>query len=298
MKLVNKTILVCGGAGFIGSNFIRYVLYNHPKTRVVNLDKLTYCGNLDNLKDVSKNVHYRFIKGDIADLKIEKVFKRFKPDYVVNFAAETHVDKSVHGRTEDFVKTNVFGVFNLLEIIKQYGRVKKFVQVSTDEVYGDLALDSKVKFKESDILKPRSPYSSTKASGDLICLSYFHSFGIPVVITRCGNNFGPYQYPEKLIPFFILRMLEGKKLPLYGDGKNVRDWIYVLDHCRAIYSCMVKGKPGEVYNIGAGNEKSNIEIAKMILRYFKKDESWIEFIKDRPGHDRRYALDASKIKKN
>lgn len=290
-------ILVAGGAGFIGSNFVRYILGKYRKIKVINLDKLTYSGNLDNLKDVAGDRRYKFIKGDVADKKtVEKVFKSYKPDYVINFAAETHVDRSIHVGAEEFIHTNIVGVFNFLEAVKRCG-VKSFLQVSTDEVFGSLALGSKSSFRETTAFCPNVPYSATKAGGDLLCNAYFKTWGVPVVVTHCSNNYGPYQYPEKLIPFFILRMLEGKKLPLYGDGRNVRDWIHVLDHCRALELCLFKGKPGEVYNIGADNEMSNREIARLILDYFGRDESWIEFVADRPGHDRRYAIDFSKIKR-
>ena len=230
------------------------------------------------------------------DKVIEKVFKKHKPTYVINFAAETHVDRSIHVGAKEFINTNIVGVFNLLEAVKKYP-VRKYVQVSTDEVFGSLPLDSKKSFKETTPFSPNVPYSATKAGGDLLCNAYFNTWKVPVIVTHCSNNYGPYQYPEKLIPFFILRMLEGKTLPIYGDGKNVRDWIHVLDHCRALELCLFKGKPGEVYNIGAENEINNLTIADKILKYFKKDKSHIEFVSDRPGHDRRYAVDASKIKK-
>lgn len=291
-------MLVCGGAGFIGSNFIRFVLSNYHSVKVVNLDKLTYSGNKDNLRDVEKNKRYIFIKGDINSREIIKqVFKKYRPDYVINLAAETHVDRSIHVGALEFIKTNIEGVFNILEEVKRYQNVQKFVQVSTDEVYGSLDLHSKSKFREDTSFAPNAPYAATKAGGDLLCRSYHSTWKLPVVVTHCSNNYGPFQYPEKLIPFFVLRMIEGKKLPLYGDGKNVRDWIYVLDHCSALVTCLLKGIPGEVYNIGADNEKSNLEIAKIILSYFRRDESWLEFVAERPGHDRRYAIDATKIKK-
>lgn len=292
-----ETLFVTGGAGFIGSNFIRYILTKHKKLDVVNLDKLTYSGNLDNLKDFSKNPRYKFIKGDVANNQtVEKIFKKYKPTFVINFAAETHVDRSIHVGAKEFIQTNILGVFNILEAIKKYG-AKKYVQVSTDEVFGSLPLESKKAFKETTAFSPNVPYSATKAGGDLLCNAYYSTWRVPVVVTHCSNNYGPYQYPEKLIPFFILRMLENKTLPLYGDGKNVRDWIYVLDHCNALELCLFKGRPGEVYNIGADNEMSNLQIADKILKYFKKDRSSFEFVSDRPGHDRRYAIDTTKIKK-
>ena len=291
-------IFVAGGAGFIGSNFIRYILGKYKNVRVLNYDKLTYSGNLDNLKDVQKNKRYKFIKGDIKDKKkLDLSFKTFKPDYVINFAAETHVDRSIHVGAKEFIDTNITGVFNILEAVKANSKIKKYVQISTDEVYGSLPLKFKNKFKENTAFAPNVPYAATKAGGDMLCRAYHNTFKTPVIITHCSNNYGPYQYPEKSVPFFILRMLENKKLPLYGDGKNVRDWIYVLDHCSAIELCLFKGKVGEVYNIGADNEMNNLQIADLILKYFNRDKSWIEFVSDRPGHDRRYAIDNSKIKK-
>ena len=292
----NKTILVCGGAGFIGSNFIHYILGNYPKVKLVNLDRLTYSGNLDNLKDISKDRRYGFIKGDIADEKIiTKVFKKHKPDYVINLAAETHVDRSIHVGALEFIKTNIQGVFNILEAVKQNKKIIKYLQVSTDEVFGTLSLDSKEKFNEKTAFDPNVPYAATKAGGDLLCNAYHTTWKVPVVVTHCSNNYGPYQYPEKLIPFFTVRMLEGKKLPLYGDGKNVRDWIYVIDHCRALELVLLNGVSGEVYNIGADNELSNLEIAMMIAKQFGKGKESFEFVPDRPGHDRRYAIDSAKI---
>lgn len=295
----NQTrLFVAGGAGFIGSNFIRYILGKRRDFRILNYDKLTYSGNLDNLRDVENDKRYKFIKGDIADTKkIKKVFTGFKPDYAINFAAETHVDRSIHVGAKEFIDTNVMGVFNLLEAMRASGFVKKYVQVSTDEVYGTLPLGKKAAFHEDTAFAPNVPYAATKAGGDMLCRAYFNTFKVPVIVTHCSNNYGPFQYPEKLIPFFILRMLENKKLPIYGDGKNVRDWIYVLDHCRALELCLLKGRAGEVYNIGADNEMGNLQIADLILKRFGKNKSSLEFVRDRPGHDRRYAIDASKIKK-
>ncbi|MDI6717439.1 MAG: dTDP-glucose 4,6-dehydratase [Patescibacteria group bacterium] len=291
-------IFVCGGAGFIGSNFIRYILGKHKNVQILNYDALTYSGNLNNLKDIEKDKRHRFIKGNIADKEtVDLVFQKFKPDYVINFAAETHVDRSIHIGAKEFIDTNITGVFNILEAVKARSGVKKYVQVSTDEVYGSLPLNSKNTFKEDTAFAPNVPYAATKAGGDMFCRAYYNTFKTPVIVTHCSNNYGPYQYPEKLIPFFILRMLENKKLPLYGDGKNVRDWIYVLDHCEALRLCLFKGKPGEVYNIGADNEMSNLEIASLILNHFNRDKSWMEFVTDRPGHDRRYAIDSRKIRK-
>lgn len=289
--------LVAGGAGFIGSNFIRYILGKHQNAEILNYDALTYSGNLDNLKDIESDKCYRFVKGNIADKTgLEKIFNDFQPEYVINFAAETHVDRSIHVGAKEFIDTNISGVFNILEAVKKSPQVKKYVQVSTDEVYGSLDLNSKEKFKENTAFAPNVPYAATKAGGDMLCRAYFETFKVPVVVTHCSNNYGPHQYPEKLIPFFILRILENKKLPLYGDGKNVRDWIYVLDHCKALELCLLNGKAGEVYNIGADNEIPNIEITRRILKFFNQDESYIEYISDRPGHDRRYAIDSSKIR--
>jgi dTDP-glucose 4,6-dehydratase len=298
MNFHAKTILVFGGAGFIGSNFIRSILEKHPDVRIVNFDKLTYSGNLDNLKDVSTDARYTFIRGDVANSKqVNAAFLKHKPEYVINFAAETHVDRSIHVGSLEFVHTNVEGVFNILEAVKRSKHVLKYVQVSTDEVYGSLTLGSKKKFTEATVFAPNVPYAATKAGGDLLCRSYYSTWKVPVVVTHCSNNYGPWQYPEKLIPFFVTRMLEDKKLPIYGDGKNVRDWIHVLDHCRALELCLLRGKPGEVYNIGADSEMNNKEIVRQVLAYFKRDDSWIEFVADRPGHDRRYAIDSSKIRK-
>lgn len=293
----SQTILVTGGCGFIGSHFVRQFLKEYPDFRVVNLDKLTYAGNPDNLKDVSKNSKYNFIKGDISNRKtVEAIFRKFEPEFVVNFAAESHVDRSIHGYADLFVESNIYGVFNLLEAARKYG-VKKFVQISTDEVYGSLPLNSKTKFTEKTQYSPRSPYSASKAAGDLLCHSYFATYGLPAVVTHSSNNYGEYQYPEKLIPYLTLRALQDKYLPLYGDGKNIRDWVYVLDNVEAIEKVLFKGKPGEVYNIGGDNELPNIEIARKILRILKKPDSLIKYAADRPGHDRRYALNSSKVKK-
>lgn len=291
-------ILVAGGAGFIGSNFIRYILRRHKNANILNYDKLTYSGNLDNLKDVKNDGRYKFVRGDIADKKrLEKAINDFRPDYIINFAAETHVDRSIHIGAKEFIDTNIVGVFNFLEAVKANPKIKKYLQVSTDETFGSLGLNSKKKFKEDTAFAPNVPYAATKAGGDLLCRAYHRTFKTPIVVTHCSNNYGPYQYPEKMIPFFILRMLEGKKLPLYGDGKNVRDWIYVLDHCEALRLCLLSGRTGEVYNIGAGSEMNNLEIADLILKRFKRGKDWIEFVKDRPGHDRRYAINDSKIRK-
>ena len=263
----------------------------------MNFDKLTYAGNPENLKDVSGYKNYKFIKGDIANTKdVERVFKNFRPEYIINFAAESHVDRSIHGFGKDFINTNVFGVFNLLENARKFG-IKKFVQVSSDEVYGSLELGSKKKFNEKTQYCPRSIYSASKASGDLLANSYFSTWNLPVVVTHCSNNYGTHQYPEKLIPYFVLRALADKSLPLYGDGQNIRDWIHVDDHVTALDIVLTKGKPGEIYNIGGGQELPNIKIAKTILDMLKKPHSMVKFVADRPGHDRRYAIDDFKIRK-
>lgn len=292
-----SVLLVCGGAGFIGSNFIHHILSYYPQVRIVNLDALTYSGNRDNLREIAKDKRYVFVRGDIADpKKVRAVFKKYKPEYVINFAAETHVDRSIHVGALEFINTNVVGVFNILENVKGDPTIKKYVQVSTDEVYGSLSLASNELFKEDTSFAPNVPYAATKAGGDLLCRAYNKTWGVPVVVTHCSNNYGPRQYPEKLIPFFFLRMIEGKSLPLYGDGKHVRDWIYVLDHCRALELCLLRGRAGSVYNIGADNEISNHEIALLIASHFGKDRSAIQYVGDRPGHDRRYAIDASHIR--
>lgn len=293
-----STFLVLGGAGFIGSHFVRLLSLRHPEIKVINYDALTYSGNPRNLDDLAPDKRYVFVKGDIADPDgMRAVFLEYKPDYVINFAAETHVDKSIHGDSSLFIKTNITGTFCVLEEVRRAPWVKKFVQVSTDEVYGSLELGDMDKFTERSPLSPNSPYAASKAAGDLLCRSYAKTFNIPVVVTRCGNNYGPNQYPEKLIPFFITRMMAGKKLPLYGDGENIRDWIFVGDHCSALELCLEKGSVGEIYNIGANNELTNKEIAGIIIKYFRKDESRIEYVADRPGHDRRYAINNDKIMK-
>ncbi len=285
-----KTILVTGGAGFIGSCFVRHILKKHPDYNVINLDALTYCGNLLNLKDVEDNSHYVFEKGNICDKKLVRELIK-KCDYVVNFAAESHVDNSISG-PEIFIQTNVNGTLNLLQACKEVG-IERYLQVSTDEVYGTLGATGY--FYETSPIQPNSPYSASKASADLLVRAYFETYGLPVLTTRCSNNYGPYQYPEKLIPFFISKLLKGEKVPVYGDGLNVRDWLYVYDHCEAIDTVLHKGKIGEVYNIGGHNEKTNLEITKLILDAMGKDESSIEHVKDRLGHDRRYAISNDKI---
>ncbi|MEW6011619.1 MAG: dTDP-glucose 4,6-dehydratase [Euryarchaeota archaeon] len=284
-------VLITGGAGFIGSNFIHYFLDKHPDYEVINLDALTYCGNLENLIEVEDNPHYTFLKGDINDKKLlEKVMPGV--DYVVHFAAESHVDRSI----EDpgiFIHSNIQGTQTLLEAALK-AKVKCFLQVSTDEVYGSLGKTGY--FTEKTPLAPNSPYSASKAGADLMVRAYHETFGLPVNITRCSNNYGPYQFPEKLIPLMITNALEDKKLPVYGDGLNIRDWLHVQDHSRALDTVLHEAPVGEIYNIGGNNEKTNLEIVKKILDYLGKDESLIEFVKDRLGHDRRYAIDATKIK--
>ncbi|MCX5678001.1 MAG: dTDP-glucose 4,6-dehydratase [Candidatus Omnitrophica bacterium] len=285
-----KRLLVTGGAGFIGSNFIRYMISKYPDYRIVNLDKLTYCGNLENLKDIEKHKNYKFIKGDITDKAlVEKLAG--ESDIIINFAAESHVDRSIMDPGV-FVTTNVFGTYTLLEAAKKAG-VELFCQISTDEVYGSVESGSS---GEDDPLEPNSPYSATKAAADLLARSYFVTFKLPVIITRSSNNFGPYQYPEKVIPLFITNLTAGKKVPLYADGMNKRDWLYVVDNCEAIDLVLHKGKIGEIYNIGIGGETTNLELTRMLLDVLGRDESYIEFVKDRPGHDKRYALDVSKLK--
>lgn len=287
-----KNILVTGGAGFIGSNFINYILSKRSDYFIVNLDKLTYAGNLENLKPVEGKKNYRFVKGDITNNElVDYLFRRFEIKFVVNFAAESHVDRSILG-SEIFYRTNVIGTTILLEAARRY-HVEKFLQISTDEVYGSLGPAGL--FTEQTPLSPNSPYSSSKAAADMAALAFHHTYGLPVVITRCSNNYGLLQFPEKLIPLMIINALNNKKLPVYGDGLNVRDWIYVIDHNKAVELVLEKGKAGEVYNIGASREMRNIEIVKLILKKLGKSEDLIEFVKDRPGHDRRYAIDSSKI---
>lgn len=283
-------ILVTGGAGFIGSNFVKYMLDKYPDYEIINLDALTYCGNLENLKDIENHENYTFTKGDIRDKDLVKDLVS-KVDYVINFAAESHVDRSIED-PEIFIKSNVLGTQVLLNASKEFG-VEKYIQISTDEVYGTLGETGY--FTENTPLQPNSPYSASKAGADLITRAYFETFDLPVNITRCSNNYGPYQFPEKLIPLMISNALEDKKLPIYGDGKNIRDWLHVYDHCQAIDLVLHEGKPGEVYNIGGHNERENIQIVKLIIDALGKDESLIEYVSDRLGHDRRYAIDSDKI---
>ena len=289
-----KTILITGGAGFIGSNFIRMFLERHKGLEVVNLDKLTYAGNLESLLDIQSNPSYHFYKGDIADDSfVRRLFLEWHFDAVVNFAAESHVDRSILGPSA-FVDTNVRGTMTLLEVAREFG-VGRFLQVSTDEVYGSLGPTGK--FTESTHIAPNSPYSASKASADFLARAWWKTFDLPILITRCSNNYGPYQFPEKFIPLMIANAMQDKKLPIYGDGMNVRDWIYVEDHCDAIDAVLSKGMIGEIYNIGGGNEIPNIEMAKLILSKLGKPETFLEYVRDRPGHDRRYAMDSSKIEK-
>ena len=301
-----KTALVTGGAGFIGSNFVRYMLNKYPDYKIINVDLLTYAGNLENLKDVENNHNYKFIKADIRDRnKIDEIFSEYKIDYVINFAAESHVDRSIV-EPEVFLTTNVIGTQVMLDIAKKHWNLEpdnkycfeyregvKFLQVSTDEVYGSLGATGR--FTETMPLMPNSPYSASKASADLIARAYHKTYGMPVNITRCSNNYGPYQFPEKLIPLMINNCLNNREMPVYGDGMQIRDWIHVLDHCSAIDAVLHEGIVGEVYNIGGNNEKTNLEIVKLIINTLGKSESLIKFVKDRPGHDRRYAVDNTKI---
>ncbi len=288
-------LLVTGGAGFIGSNFIYYMQKVHPEYEIVNLDLLTYAGNLDSLKEAEQSPNYRFVHGDIADSAlVTELFEKEQFDMVVNFAAESHVDRAVLNPSV-FVRTNVLGTQVLLDAAKNYG-VKRFHQVSTDEVYGDLPLDRPdLFFTETTPLHTSSPYSAAKAGADLLVLAYHRTFGLPVTISRCSNNYGPYQFPEKLIPLMILRALKNEPLPVYGTGENVRDWLYVEDHCAAIDLILHKGTVGEIYNIGGHNEKTNLTVVKKILETLGKPESLISYVTDRPGHDRRYAIDPAKI---
>lgn len=290
-----KNILVTGGAGFIGSNFIYYELEKHPDRRIVCLDALTYAGNLETLEKALKNKNFRFVKGDITDRKaVEALFEEESFDAVVNFAAESHVDRSID-EPEVFLKTNILGTQVLLDACRK--RNIRFHQVSTDEVYGDLPLDRPdLFFTEETPIHTSSPYSASKAAADLLVTAYFRTYGAKVTISRCSNNYGPYHFPEKLIPLIIANALEGKELPVYGEGKNVRDWLYVRDHCKAIDLILENGRLGEVYNIGGHNEKTNLEVVKTVLKILGKSEDLIRFVKDRPGHDMRYAIDPTKIR--
>lgn len=284
-------LLITGGCGFIGSNFIRHILRKYPDYKIVNLDKLTYAGNLENLKDIEKDHNYTFVKGDICySALVSKLIRGC--DCLVNFAADTHVDRSIKD-SQEFIKTNVSGVHSLLEAVRRNNHLKLFLQISTDEVYGSVL---KIKSKETAKLEPNSPYAASKAAADLLIRSYYVTYKLPVIITRSANNYGPFQYPEKAIPLFITNLLEGKKVPLYGDGLNERDWLFVDDNCRAIDTVLHKGRIGEIYNIGAGNSTKNIRLTEEILRLLNKDKSFIKYVTDRPGHDRRYALDCGKAR--
>ncbi len=285
-------LLVTGGAGFIGANYVRLLL-DRGGDRVVNLDALTYAGNLENLAGYEDHADYRFVRGDIRDRElIDRILAEDKIEAIVNFAAESHVDRSIDGPRE-FLDTNIMGTQTLLEAARQAG-VERYLQVSTDEVYGSLGPEGS--FTETSPLQPNSPYAASKAAADMVCRSYFHTYGLPVLITRCSNNYGPYQFPEKLIPLMIANALEDKPLPVYGDGLYVRDWLYVGDHCEAVDQVLRRGRPGAVYNIGGNNEMENIRIVRLLLEILGKDDSLISFVTDRLGHDRRYAIDASFIR--
>jgi len=284
-------LLVTGGAGFIGSNFIRHIIKKYPQYKIINLDKLTYAGNLDNLKEIESNSNYTFVKGDICDRKIVDELSK-DVEAIVNFAAQSHVDRSIIDAS-DFLRTNIDGTYNLLEATKRHN-ISRFIQISTDEVYGSIEKGS---FKETSPLSPSSPYAASKAAADMVVHSYRVTFNLPTIVARSTNNFGPYQYPEKIIPLFITNALEDKPVPLYGDGMNVRDWLYVIDNCEAIDLILHKGKEGKIYNIGGGNELRNIDLTRIVLKILGKPESLIQPVKDRPGHDRRYSLDCSKIER-
>ncbi len=298
-------ILVTGGAGFIGSNFIHYILEKYPDASIVNYDKITYAGNLDNLQDIESDPKYAeryfFVQGDICDRDLLlKTITEHKIDHITNFAAETHVDRSIFGDVTEFVMTNTMGVLTILNIMRDFGHefgIKKFIQVSTDEVFGSLELDDKKRFNEDSPFVPNMPYAAAKAGGDLMCRTYWVVHRVPVIVTHCSNNYGPYQYPEKLIPAFVFRLMKNAPIYIHGDGLNVRDWIHVLDHCSGIDLLLHKGVDGEVYNFGVDNERHNIEIAKMILKIMDKPGSMMKHVEDRPGNDRRYAIDATKIMK-
>jgi dTDP-glucose 4,6-dehydratase len=285
-------ILVTGGLGFIGSNFIKYMLNKYKNIKIVNIDKIGIGSNIKNLEDVEKDERYHFIKGDISDFDlVSKIIRNV--DVVVNLAAETHVDRSI-ANPRIFLESNTIGTFNLLEAIRINNPKMRMIHISTDEVYSDIIIGS---YKEEDRVKPSSPYAASKAAADMFCIAYNKTYNLDVIITRCTNNFGPYQFPEKLIPKTIIRASMGMKIPIYGNGKNIRDWIYVLDHCEALDLIIEKGKSGEIYNISAGNEIENLTLVKKILEIMNKDEDLIEFVEDRPGHDIRYSLDSSKIRK-
>lgn len=289
-----RTILVGGGAGFIGTNFVRWMLHTYPDLRIVNIDKLTYAGNRKNLEDLPSDRHI-LVEGDIANSGLVFwVTEAFKPEAIINFAAETHVDRSIHGDLADFVTANVLGPQVFCEATKRF-QVPKYIQISTDEVFGSLELGEQRLFTEKTAFEPNMPYAACKAGGDLICRSYYQTFRTPVIVTHCSNNYGPYQFPEKFIPQSVFKAMVDSSIPIYGDGLYVRDWIHVLDHVRAIDILLKKGVVGEVYNIGADNERHNIDVVKMILKALGKPESLLAFVQDRPGHDRRYGIDARKM---
>ena len=294
------TLLVTGGAGFIGSNFIRFVLQQRPGWRVINYDALTYAGNLASLADVEDDARYQFIHGDIRDraAMVDALRRVDGVDAVAHFAAESHVDRSILD-SGPFISTNVQGTQVLLDACREVGTVKRFVHIGTDEVYGELPLDRPdLKFTESTPIQPSSPYSSSKAASDLLVLAYHHTFGFPAMVTRCSNNFGPCQFPEKVIPLFVTNLIDGLKVPLYGDGLNVRDWLHVVDHCEAVLAVLERGEGGEVYNIGGNNERANVDLTHTILKLLGRGEEMIQRVPDRLGHDRRYAIDASKIERD
>ena len=293
MKANGIRLLVAGGAGFIGSNFIRYILAAHDDWQVVNVDKLTYAGNLANLEDVEGDERYRFVRADICVANaVGEIVAEGEPDAIVNFAAETHVDRSIDDPGL-FLRTNILGTQVLMDAARKNG-VARFLQISTDEVYGSLG--SWGKFSEDSPLRPNSPYAASKTAADMLLRAYFKTYGLPAIVTRCSNNYGPYQFPEKIIPFFVTLLKENQPVPVYGDGRNVRDWIHVDDHSRAVEAVLLGGRPGEVYNVGGGNERTNIEITKLLLAAMGKPESLVRFVPDRPGHDRRYAIDDTKIR--
>ena len=294
MAASERQILITGGAGFIGSNFVRFVMHERPKWRIVNYDALTYAGNPANLGDVADDQRYEFVHGDIRD-RDKMIHALTGCDCVVHFAAESHVDRSI-ADASPFVSTNVLGTQVLLDACRELGTIERFVHIGTDEVYGELPLDRPdLKFTEQTPLQPNSPYSASKAAADLLALSYHTTFGLPVVVTRCSNNFGPYQYPEKVIPLFVTNLIDGQKVPLYGDGLNVRDWVHVIDHCEAVLTVLERGELGEVYNIGGDNEQSNVNLTHTILDLIGCSQEMIQPVEDRLGHDRRYAIDSTKI---
>ncbi|MYE37952.1 MAG: dTDP-glucose 4,6-dehydratase [Candidatus Spechtbacteria bacterium SB0662_bin_43] len=291
-------ILVCGGAGFIGSNFVHYILEKYPYDIVVVYDKLTYAGNKDNLRSVQNNPRYSFYQGDIVDRKtLEMVIEKEHIDYIVNFAAETHVTRSLYG-SDEFLRTNIIGTHSLLETVRKYPSIKRFVHISTDEVYGMLQLQEDYSFFEDDPFKPNVPYSAAKAGGDLLARAWRHSYNVPVIVTHCTNNYGPFQHPEKLIPNSLFRVLNNKPITIHGNGQHVRDWLFVTDHCKAIDTILRNGEDGEVYNIAAQAEYSVLDVARKILRLLGKKSNFITFIDDRPGNDLRYSLNTGKIQKS